>query len=224
MRAVNLLPRDLEVVGSAGRTRLVLAAIGGVAAVTLLSGLLGMSASGQVDEQRASLELTEAAIARIPVKDRQPVAPDMSGERNNRIAALQSALSTRTPVDKVMTQLSYVVPEDVWLNGLTVTIPSDAAPTAPPAGQAPGATATAAAATVSVKGATYSQTSIARFLARLSALSSLENVRLTESSRVEPQSDSTEAPSGGAKAKPKKKQKVVVTFTVTADLNQGLIS
>ncbi len=222
MRAVNLLPRDTDVAQSGGRTKLVLAAVGGVAAVTLLAGILGMSASGQVDEQRASLELTEAAIARIPVRDRQPVAPDMSAERNNRISALQSALSTRTPVDKVMTQLSFVVPEDVWLNGLTVTIPSDAAPTTPSAGQAPGATTTAA--TVTVKGATYSQSSIARFLARLSALSSLDNVRLTESSRVEPQSDSAEAQTGKAKGKPKKKQKVVVTFTVTADLSQGLTS
>jgi Tfp pilus assembly protein PilN len=193
-----------------------------MAAVTVLAGLLGMSASGQVAEQRASLELTEAAIARIPVKDRQPVAPDLSAERNNRIASLQSALSTRTPVDKVMTQLAYVVPEDVWLNGLTVTIPSDAAPTTPPAGQAPGATTTAA--TITVKGATYSQSSIARFLARLSALASLDDVRLTESSRVEPQTDSTEAQGGKAKAKPKKRQKVVVTFTVTADLRQGLMS
>ncbi len=138
MRAVNLLPRDVEVVRSGGRTRLVLAAVGGAVAVTVLAGILGMNASGQVDEQRASLELTEAAIARIPVNDRQPVLPDMSAERSNRIAAFQSALSTRTPVDKFMTQLSYVVPADVWLNGLTVTIPSDAAPTTPPAGQAPG--------------------------------------------------------------------------------------
>ena len=223
MRAVNLLPRDVEVVRSGGRTRLVLAAVGGAVAVTVLAGILGMNASGQVDEQRASLELTEAAIARIPVNDRQPVLPDMSAERSNRIAAFQSALSTRTPVDKFMTQLSYVVPADVWLNGLTVTIPSDAAPTTPPAGQAPGATTTAA--TVTVKGATYSQSSIARFLSRLSALSSLDKVRLTESSRVEPQSDSAESQSSGkSKAKPKKKQKVVVTFTATADLRQGLTS
>jgi Tfp pilus assembly protein PilN len=222
MRAVNLLPRDTDVVRSAGKAKLALAAAGGIAAVTVLAGVLGMSASGQVDEQRASLELTEAAIARIPARDQGPVLPDMSSERSNRLAALQSALSTRTPVDAVMTQLAYVVPEDVWLNGLTVTIPSDAA-TNPPAGQAPGATPTAA--TVTVKGATFSQASIARFLARLNALSSLENVRLTESSRVEPQSDGAEGESGKAKAKSKpKKQKVVVTFTVTADLHQGLTS
>ena len=221
MRAVNLLPRDAEVVSSGGTRRLVLAAVGGAAAVTLLAGILGMNASGKVDEQRASLELTEAAIARIPVKDQAPVAPEVSTQRSDRIAALQSALSTRTPVDRVMTELSYVVPEDVWLSGLSVTIPSDVAATPPPPGQAPAATATAA--TVVVMGATYSQTSIARFLARLAALSALDNVRLTESTRFAPPADPTQAAGGKATAKPTK-QKVVVTFTITADLKQGATS
>src|SRR6188474_1335201 len=127
MRAVNLLPRDVEVDSSGGTRRLVLAAVGGAAAVTLLAGILGMNASGKVDERRASLELTEAAIERIPVKDQALVAPEVSTERSDRIAALQSALSTRTPVDKVLMQLAYVVPEDVWLSGLSVTTPSDVA-------------------------------------------------------------------------------------------------
>jgi Tfp pilus assembly protein PilN len=222
MRAVNLLPRDLEAVSPGSTRRLVLAAVGGVAAVTLLAGILGTSASATVDEQRGSLELTEAAIARLPAKDRQPVGVDLSTERSNRMAALQSALSTRTPIDRLMTQLSYVVPEDVWLSGLSVTIPSDdGAGAAPTAGQVPGATE--AAATVAVMGATYSQSSIARFLSRLSALAALDNVRLTESSRVEPAAGTTPAVGGTAKTG-LKKQKIVVTFTVTADLRQGAAS
>jgi len=218
MRAVNLLPRDLDAVSSGGTRRLVLAAAGGVAAVTVLAGILGMNASSKVDEQRGSLELTEAAIARVPANERQPVAPDMTAERSSRVAALQSALSTRTPVDRVMAQLSYVVPEDVWLSGLTLTIPSEVASTP---GQAPGADATGA--TVALTGATYSQAAIARFLARLSTLSALDNVRLTESSRVEPQANPV-SPADQAKPTATKKQKVVVTFTVTADLRQGATS
>ena len=178
-----------------------------------------MQASAQADERRGDLELTEVALARIPKREQLPVAPDMSGERSNRVAAFQSALSTRVPVDKVMRELSYVVPADVWLNGLTVTVPTETGPTAAPAGQAPGGASTAA--TVTIKGATYSQASIARFLARLSALSSLENVRLTESARVEPQADTSTEPGAKAKAKKSKKtQRVVVTFTATADLDQ----
>lgn len=221
MRAVNLLPRDADVGGSRGRTLPLTVSVGLVAAITVFAGFLGMQASAQADERRGDLELTEAALARIPKREQLPVAPDMSGERSNRVAAFQSALSTRVPVDKVMRELSYVVPADVWLNGLTVTVPAETGPTATaPAGQAPGAATTAA--TVTIKGATYSQASIARFLARLSALSSLENVRLTESARVEPQADTSTEPGAKAKAKKSKKtQRVVVTFTATADLDQG---
>ena len=222
MRAVNLLPRDVEAASSGGTRRLVLAAVGGVAAVTLLAGILGMNASANADEQRGSLELTEAAIARTPAKERQPVAPDMTAERSSRIAALQSALSTRTPVDRVMAQLSFVVPEDVWLSGLAITIPSDVASTPSTPGQAPGASSTGA--TVVLTGATYSQAAIARFLARLSTLSALDNVRLTESNRVDPQANPAVSPADAGKTPTATKQKVVVTFTVTADLHQGATS
>jgi len=95
-----------------------------------------------------------------------------------------------------MRELTYVVPEDVWLNGLTVIVPTE---TGPGAGQTTPGSATETPATVTVKGATYSQASIARFIARLSALSSLENVRLTESARVEPQAAAPAA--AGAKTK-----------------------
>lgn len=217
MRAVNLLPRDADAGSSRGGRLPLVVAVGCVAAITLFAAFLGMQASAQADESRGDLELTEAALARIPAREQQPVAPDMSVERSNRIAALQSALSTRVPVDKVMRELSYVVPEDVWLNGLTVTVPTETGPAGAPA--APGS-ATETPATVTIKGATYSQSSIARFIARLSALSSLENVRLTESARVEPEAEAPTA--SGAKTKaPSKKKRVVVTFTATAEFDQG---
>jgi len=221
MRAVNLLPRDADVGKSSGKTLPVILAVGCVAVVTVFAAVLGMQASAKAEESRGDLELTEAALARIPVREQQPVAPDMSGERSNRLTAFQTALTTRVPVDRVMRGLSYVVPEDVWLNGLTVTIPAETGP-------APGAPATQSsetAATVTIKGATYSQTAIARFIARLSALSTLQNVRLTESSRVEPQAETPAVSGANAKApKKKKQQKVVVTFTATAELAMGQTS
>lgn len=220
MRAVNLLPRDADVAGSPGKRLPVLLGIGALAAVTVFAAMLGMQASTQADERRGNLELAEAALARIPRPEPQSVAPDMSTERSNRIAAFQSALSTRVPVDKVMRELSYVVPEDVWLNGLTLITPTEAGPGAPAAPSA-GAAPTGAVTTLTIKGATYSQASIALFVARLSALSTLENVRLTDSTRVEPQAEASTQPGVKARSSKKKKPKVVVTFTATADLAQG---
>lgn len=216
MRAVNLLPRDLEI-GSKRSAKPVVAALVALVALTALAGVLGMQASAQADGQRADLALTEAAIARIPVPTPQPAAPDVSVERSNRIAALQSALSTRVPVDKLLGDLSFVVPDDVWLTGLTVSIPDRVSGQAAPAtaGEAPSST-------VTIEGATYSQPAIARFLARLNALSSLGDVQLTESARVEPQT--TESSAQPKSSKKQKKPKVVVTFTVTAGIGTGLQS
>ena len=55
-------------------------------------------------------------------------------------------------------------------------------------------------------------------LARLAALPTLSDVRLTASARIEPEAP----PSGGdGKKKKVKKQKPVVTFTITASVRSG---
>jgi Tfp pilus assembly protein PilN len=136
-------------------------------------------------------------------------------ERTDRVAALAAALSTRISFDRLLRELSLVLPEDAWLTGITASAPASAAP----AGAPPGGTPPAAATTtqgVTIQGATYSHESVARVLARVSVIPSLENIRLTASARVEPQADET----AGAK-KTRKKQRTVVTFSVAATLRTG---
>jgi hypothetical protein len=73
---------------------------------------------------------------------------------------------------------------------------------------------------VTIQGATYSQQSVARVLARLDALPVLSDVRLSASTRVEPQAD--QSGSGDAKTvKKTAKSKPVVTFTITAMIRAG---
>lgn len=215
MRAVNLLPRDAERT-RAGSERLPLAVgIGGAVVVTAFSAFLFMSASGAVDEQRAELALTESTIAALPSAQKPQVAAGVIvQERADRVAALSAALSSRVPVDRVLRELSFVLPADAWLTGLIANAPTDADPSAPPAG----AQAGTGAAGVTIQGATFSHQSVARVLARLSVLPTLENVRLTASALVVPQ------PSESVDQKGKKKQKkpkAFVTFTIEADLASG---
>ena len=115
----------------------------------------------------------------------------------------------------MLRELSYIVPEDVWLTGLTLSIPADVAAGATAAPATAGAATTS---TVTIKGATYSQPAIARFLARLSAVSTLDQARLTESARVEPPAEDDAASSTPKRKRPKRKPKIVITFTMTADL------
>ena len=214
MRAVNLLPRDLERQSGDGGARAPLfVAAGGFAAVTAGAVVLFMSASGSASDQRAELESLQATIAAVPSAGQPTVAPAaIVQERADRVAALSAALTTRVPLDRLLRELGYVLPEDAWLTGLTASAPEAAAAgTTPPGTSAPGPSGVQG---VTIQGATYSQSSVARVLARFGAMPSLDQVRLTASARVAP----TALPDA---KKTKKKQKTVVTFTVSANLRTG---
>jgi Tfp pilus assembly protein PilN len=212
MRAVNLLPRDAERTGGQSGRRPLYVAVAGIAAVTAAAVLLATSASEAADARRSQLAETEAALAAAPRRGAARVAPGVVvQERADRVAALAAALSTRVPVDRVLRDLSYVLPADAWLTGLTVTAPASAPTAAAPRGSGP-ASAVSTPLGVTIQGATYSYEAVARVLGRLAVVPSLENVRLAASAHVRPQA---EAGAGMAK------KKAYVTFTVTAELGPG---
>ena len=207
MRAVNLMPRDesrakLEM----GRLPL-FGAVGGVIVVTAAAFLLASSASSTTDDLKAELQAAEATI------DGLPGAPDsaVSGgaivqERSNRVAALSAALATRTPFDRVLREISLVLPADVWLTTLDAAAagPETLPPGVPPIQAVPTSSG------VTIEGATYSHDAVVNVLARLSLVASLTNVRLTSTALVDPQSSD---PQPG-----QKKGKRFVTFVVTASV------
>jgi Tfp pilus assembly protein PilN len=218
VRAVNLLPRDLERQrGEGGRAPLFVAA-GGLAAVTAAVVVLFVSASGSISDQQGQLEALQSSIAQVPNAGGQPtVAPSaVAQERADRVAALSAALTTQVPLDRLLRALGYVLPEDAWLTGMTAT-----APAAPSTGSTPGAApAPSAGQGVTIQGATYSNASVARVLARLATIPALENVRLTASARVDPTASETDAKAKtDVKKAKKKKQKTVVTFTIDANIS-----
>jgi Tfp pilus assembly protein PilN len=217
VRAVNLLPGDLERESSQGGRTPLFVAGGGIAAVTAAAVVLFMSASGSAADQRSQLESIRAAIAQVPSQRQPAVAPGViAQERADRVAALAAAMSTRVPVDRLLRELAFVLPEDAWLTGLTATAPVGAAP----AGSPGSALSSAATPGVTIQGATYSQQSVARVLARLAALPVLSDVRLSASTRVDPsqgQSGDAETKTG----KKAKKSKPIVTFTITAVIRPG---
>jgi hypothetical protein len=221
MRAVNLLPRD----DAQRRTPKVAAPMLAVGLLPLVIGgaLAGAHSmeSGKVADKRAQLAAVEAVLARTPAP--VPIDPTntaLATEKNSRIGAVSDALGRRVAFDRLLRELSLVLPEDVWLSSMRALSPDGAvaagsAPApAPPASTASGEAAPAAttsapaAATGSTPadspfvliGFTYSQEGVARLLSRLAVLPHLSNVRLTSSVRV---------PAG---------KRSVVEFTISADL------
>ncbi len=210
MRAVNLLPRDVERQRSEGGRAPLLVAAGGIAAVTAAAIVLFISASGSIDDERARLESVEAAIARITDSGQPALVPGaIARERTDRVAALSAALTTRVPLDRLLRELAFVLPDDAWLTGLSAVAPADATVAVP--------ASTTATQGVTIQGATYSLASVARVLSRLAAIPSLDDVRLTASARVAPAAEG----SSGADAQPKATQKTVVTFSIAANLRPG---
>ena len=221
MRAVNLLPQDLERQGgnSDGRILLFVAA-GGIVAVTACAAVLFVSASGSVSDQQSRLDSLRADLARVPSSAEPAVATGtIVQERSDRVAALTAALATRVPLDRLLRELAYVLPEDAWLTGLSAAAPE----TNSAAGASPGTSAPVSTGTqgVTIQGATYSNRSVARVLARLAAIPSLDSVRLATTARVEPTAASSDVNSAKPKAKKKKKQRPIVTFTIAANLRTG---
>jgi Tfp pilus assembly protein PilN len=223
MRAVNLLPRDEQKARSEGRRAPLLVLAGGLGAVTVAAVMLGVSASSGTSDKRAELERVQAAIARLP----KPAQPEVSTgaltqERTDRIVALSAALSNRIAFDRLLRQIALVLPEDAWLTGLSATTPETPAPT-PSSPGAPSPQPAAAADGVTIQGATYSHSSVARVLSRLAVLPSLQNVRLSASTIGEEPSTDAQSAEGTAKQNKKKGQTLVI-FTATASVRSGASS
>jgi Tfp pilus assembly protein PilN len=222
MRAVNLLPQDEARRSSSGSRLPLIAVAGGAVAVTAFAAMTFVSSGSEMSSLRSEVAALEAEIASIPKGPAPAVAPAvLQLERTNRLAALSAAVTGRIAFDRLMHEVSLVLPSDVWLTGITAAAPSPTPPTGATAGAAPGATDVERG--VTIEGATYSHEAVARVLARFAAMPSLTNVQLTATALVEPQQAATPTGSGEQpkKTAPKQRQKHVVTFTILASVQPG---
>ena len=172
MRAVNLLPRDEPTRSFEAKRGVVFLGAGGAALVTVVLAALMLGAGGSVKQEREALDLINAEIRALPKPSGQSEPEDdsaLAAEKAARIGALSTALGGRIAWDGVLRQVSQVLPEDVWLSGLTTT----------------GESATSGSAKLTLNGSTYSQAGVARFLSRISVLPALANVQL-QTSAVDP--------------------------------------
>jgi Tfp pilus assembly protein PilN len=128
-------------------------------------------------------------------------------ERVDRQTALAAALTGRVAFDKLMKQISLVLPEDAWLTQMNAALLADA-----PAGTPPAAAASSSPG-VTIQGATWSHERVAVVLSRLASIPTLSGVRLTAATRVEPQGSGDGEGAEGQPGKP------YVTFVISADVS-----
>jgi Tfp pilus assembly protein PilN len=169
VRAVNLLPRDDPRSSSRQTNPVVLVGVIGAVASTAILAALFLTVSAGVADKQSRLDAAQTELDATPV----PPPADTSGatleqEKSARVVALSTALVTRIAWDRVLRELSLVLPEDVWLSTLSAKAPGPAAVAAPPAG-------------FTITGKTYSHDGVARLLARLSVVPQLSNVQMQHS-------------------------------------------
>ena len=188
MRAVNLLPR--EVANSKG-SRLSPPVVTGVVAVVLVVAVLGAGffrASAKVAHKRTEVDSARAELALIPAPAAQDsTSSTLATERAQRVTALQTALNGRISWDRVLREVSLVLPDDVWLGGLTLQEPvslTPAIPTVPGEDAPPPPISTSTSVDFTMNGRAFSHQSVARLLSRLALVPDLQGVTLGNSTRT----------------------------------------
>jgi Tfp pilus assembly protein PilN len=170
MRAVNLLPRDVAKRSFEAKRGVVFGGVGGAALATAVLASMMISAGGAASSKQAELDgirAQTAAVPKVPVIDTSE-EDALAAEKGARVGALSAALAGRVAWDRVLRQVSLVLPEDVWLTKLSAAAPDPMQ-------------AAAAGTGFTLTGATYSQNGVARFLSRLAVIPDLANVRLQSS-------------------------------------------
>jgi Tfp pilus assembly protein PilN len=176
MQAVNLLPRD----DPNRRTKTNVPVVVGVAGAVLSTALLGMmfmSASGAVHDRQQQLDTLRAELAVVPPPVQQSSAQaGLADEQKARVAAVAIAMSGRVAWDRVLREVTLVLPEDVWLLSLAGISPVSSG------GAAASASTSGVPTGFTLDGYTYSQDGVARVLSRLMVVPDLSNVQLSSSS------------------------------------------
>jgi Tfp pilus assembly protein PilN len=185
MRAVNLLPRQqVEQKRERSSTVGLVAGIGGAVVLLVLVGGF-LLANRSVDRQRQALSDARAMLAANPAKKMsaktQAFRSQLLSQREERSLALAAGLGKRVSWDRILGHMALVMPSDVWFTRVTGTVPlQSTTPVATTAVTGPSALPPTPT-QLTIVGQTYSQASVARFLARLQVDPDLKNVQLQTS-------------------------------------------
>jgi Tfp pilus assembly protein PilN len=202
VRAVNLLPRDDQYRTTRKQNVPVLISTALIVLVTGLIGVTYLSSKGTAESKQSELDGAKTELALLPsvadINAKDAPRRTLKNEHDARVTALSSALTRRVAWDRILREISLVLPNDVWLRTMSATSPTPASGSSPPA-TPPGLPPTL----MTIEGSTYSHDAVARLITRLSVIPDLKNVWLTKSEL------------GVLAGRP------IVSFTILADVRQA---
>jgi len=159
-----------------------LVGVAGAAIVIAVLLTMYMSASQKAQDKsgtRSELNTRLAALQRVNPASVLDIQKKIASVEQDRIKAVEGALSFRVPWDYILAQVSRARPVGVQLTSLTMSSPASPDPNSI---SAPAAGTTAV--NLQMSGWTYAMESVAMLMKRLSVLRPLSNVALISSSLV----------------------------------------
>jgi hypothetical protein len=191
MRAVNLLPKDLQARKSIRQEDPAVVIGSALAVVVMIAlGLAFYVAHGKEASAQKRLDADRIELATLsakqhpqpkPRKPSQPITPivpppTITGQEATWLSAVTTNLGQRIAWDRLLREVSLVMPNDVTLTSMTMTAPATAA--ALPGVTAPAPTGGATQG-FTIAGTAFSYDSVARLLSRLALVPDLSDVTLS---------------------------------------------
>jgi Tfp pilus assembly protein PilN len=215
MRAVNLLPKDLQARKSI-RQEDPAVVVGSALAVVVMIALgmafyvaHGKEASAQKRLNADRIELAQLSLKQHaqpkPKKPAQPITPivpppTITGQEATWLSSVTTNLEQRIAWDRLLREVSLVMPSDVTLTSMTMSAPATASAVPGIAAPAPTSGATQG---FTIAGTAFSYDSVARLLSRLALVPDLSDVTLS--------STGSDGAAGGSAA-----SSASVTFNISA--------
>jgi Tfp pilus assembly protein PilN len=181
MKAVNLVPTEHRRAGPSGER-----SGSGYAVLGVLAVLLVMAVAYVVTANSVNDRTTKAANAKQEADALEAQASqldsftDFASIKEQRLAAVKLAAETRFDWERLMREISRVMPEGSWLQTTQASVAAD-----PAAGAVPttNATAVPTGPQATFVGCTPNQSEVAKILVRLRSMHRVTDVELNESLR-----------------------------------------
>jgi Tfp pilus assembly protein PilN len=188
MNAVNLLPESTRGHRPSGKLAGSAYAVVGLLVAVLVMAVVYVVTSNDISDKQTKIAAAEAEAEEARARAGSFTAfSDFAEIKEARLASVQTLAAVRFDWERLMREVSHVIPSDIWLVDMTAsTIPQDSSGGTAPTGSVDATGGTAALnPSLALSGCATGQASVANLMVRLRKLHRSEDVQLTESARQE---------------------------------------
>jgi Tfp pilus assembly protein PilN len=191
MKAVNLVPAEHRRATATGSLAGGAYAVLGVLAVLLVMAVAYVLTSNSVNDKQGKADSARQEADALAAQNKQLEAfTDFSAIKQQRLASVMGAAQSRFDWERLMRELSRVIPKDSWIQTTDAKVVGDSDST-DPTSTTTSSTATLAGPTANLVGCTPHQSDTARMMVRLEQMYRVTDVELNESAREQGATDTT---------------------------------